>query len=170
MERGKAASVAEFCRRARGAPGADAPPRRGVPRVRVARDAHGWVASNQEFTHTSLGVRADRVVCHGDAPRGFLIHGQGPVLWTTYLNDGPPRPRPRLRRRRPRARQTSRPRHDRLDRPARPAARAHGRGCSTTPSSSAAANSPASAASRRATTSSNSAASRPTRIADRASA
>lgn len=35
-------------------------------------------------------MRADRVVCHGDAPRGFLIHGQGATLWTTYLNDGRP--------------------------------------------------------------------------------
>jgi hypothetical protein len=54
------------------------------------RDAHGWRATNQEFTHTRLGVRADRVVCHGDAPRGFLIHGQGATLWTTYLNGGQP--------------------------------------------------------------------------------
>jgi DNA primase len=54
------------------------------------RDAHGWRATNQAFTHATLGVRADRVVCHGDAPRGFLIHGQGPVLWTTYINDGHP--------------------------------------------------------------------------------
>jgi len=51
-------------------------------------DARGWRASNQEFTHASLGVRADRVVCHGEAPRGFLIHGQGSILWTTYVNDG----------------------------------------------------------------------------------
>jgi hypothetical protein len=54
------------------------------------RDAHGWRATNQAFTHATLGVRADRVVCHGDAPRGFLIHGHGPVLWTTYINDGHP--------------------------------------------------------------------------------
>jgi hypothetical protein len=54
------------------------------------RDAHGWRATNQEFTHATLGVRADRVVCNGDAPRGFLIHGQGPVLWTTYINDRHP--------------------------------------------------------------------------------
>ena len=54
------------------------------------RDAQGWRASNQEFTHTRLGVRADRVVCHGDAPRGFLVHGQGATLWTSYLNDGQP--------------------------------------------------------------------------------
>ena len=54
------------------------------------RDAQGWRATNQEFTHATFGVRADRVVCHGDAPRGFLIHGQGPVLWTTYINDGHP--------------------------------------------------------------------------------
>jgi hypothetical protein len=54
------------------------------------RDALGWVASNEEFTHTTLGVRADRIVCHGDAPRGFLIHGDRAVLWTTYVNDGQP--------------------------------------------------------------------------------
>jgi hypothetical protein len=54
------------------------------------RDALGWVASNEEFTHTTLGVRADRVVCHGDAPRGFLVYGDRAVLWTTYVNDGQP--------------------------------------------------------------------------------
>jgi DNA primase len=58
------------------------------PEFAWQRDARGWHASNQEFTHTSLGVRADRVICHGDAPRGFLIHGHGPVLWTTYVNGG----------------------------------------------------------------------------------
>src|SRR5690242_10484004 len=52
------------------------------------RDAHGWVASSAEYTRSTLGARPDRVVSHGDAPRGFLIHGHGAVLWTTYLNDG----------------------------------------------------------------------------------
>lgn len=52
------------------------------------RDRQGWVATNQEFTHRALGVRADRVVAHGPAPRGFLIHGGDPVLWTAYLNGG----------------------------------------------------------------------------------
>lgn len=52
------------------------------------RDRHGWVASNQEFTHRTLGVRADRVVAHGPAPRGFLIHGGEPVLWSVYVNSG----------------------------------------------------------------------------------
>jgi DNA primase len=51
-------------------------------------DARGWVASNQEMTHRVLGVRADRVVAHGDAPPGFLIHGGPTVLWTAYLNGG----------------------------------------------------------------------------------
>lgn len=51
-------------------------------------DARGWHAANEEFTHATLGARANRVVCHGDAPRGFLVHGQGPMLWTTYVNDG----------------------------------------------------------------------------------
>src|SRR4051812_21813020 len=52
------------------------------------RDARGWVATSAEYTRSALGARPDRVVCHGDAPCGFLIHGQGAVLWTTYLNDG----------------------------------------------------------------------------------
>src|SRR4051794_35773042 len=54
------------------------------------RDTHGWVATSAEYTRSSLGARPDRVVCHGEAPRGFLIHGQGAVLWTTYLNGGQP--------------------------------------------------------------------------------
>jgi integrase len=54
------------------------------------RDRDGWRAGNDEFTHQRLGVRADRVVCHGDAPPGFLVHGQGPVMWTTYVNGGAP--------------------------------------------------------------------------------
>jgi DNA primase len=54
------------------------------------RDARGWVATSAEYTRSMLGARPDRVVCHGEAPRGFLIHGQGAVLWTTYLNDGQP--------------------------------------------------------------------------------
>jgi DNA primase len=52
------------------------------------RDARGWIATSAEYTRSTLGARSDRVVCHGEAPRGFLIHGQGAVLWTTYLNDG----------------------------------------------------------------------------------
>ena len=48
----------------------------------------GWVATNQEMTHRVLGVRADRVVAHGDAPPGFLVHGGPMVLWTAYLNGG----------------------------------------------------------------------------------
>ncbi len=52
------------------------------------QDARGWVATNQEMTHRVLGVRADRVVAHGPAPRGFLIHGADPTLWTAYLNGG----------------------------------------------------------------------------------
>jgi DNA primase len=54
------------------------------------RDPQAWRATNQAFTHATFGVRADRVVCHGDAPRGFLIHGQGATLWTTYVNGGQP--------------------------------------------------------------------------------
>ena len=52
------------------------------------RDKQGWVATDQEFTHRVLGVRADRVVAHGPAPRGFLVHGGESVLWTAYLNGG----------------------------------------------------------------------------------
>jgi DNA primase len=52
------------------------------------RDARGWVATNQEMTHRVLGVRAERVVAHGSAPTGFLVHGGDPTLWTAYLNGG----------------------------------------------------------------------------------
>jgi DNA primase len=52
------------------------------------QDARGWVATNQEMTHRVFGVRADRVVAHGEAPPGFLIHGADPTLWTAYLNGG----------------------------------------------------------------------------------
>jgi Toprim-like/DNA primase catalytic core, N-terminal domain len=52
------------------------------------RDSRGWVATNEEMTHRVLGVRAERVVAHGPAPRGFLIHGGDPVLWTAYMNGG----------------------------------------------------------------------------------
>jgi Toprim-like len=52
------------------------------------RDARGWVATNEEHTHARLGVRAERVVAHGPAPRGFLVHGGEPMLWTAYLAGG----------------------------------------------------------------------------------
>lgn len=52
------------------------------------RDRLGWVATNQEFTHRALGVRAERVVAHGPAPRGFLIHGAEATLWTAYVSGG----------------------------------------------------------------------------------
>jgi DNA primase len=52
------------------------------------QDARGWVASNQEMTHRVLGARAGRVVAHGDAPPGFLVHGGPTVLWTAYVNGG----------------------------------------------------------------------------------
>jgi hypothetical protein len=52
------------------------------------RDRDGWVATDQEFAHRVLGVRADRVVAHGPAPRGFLVHGCESVLWTAYVNGG----------------------------------------------------------------------------------
>ena len=50
--------------------------------------ARGWVATNEEMTHRVLGVRAERVVAHGPAPRGFLVHGGDSTLWTAYLNGG----------------------------------------------------------------------------------
>jgi len=40
------------------------------------------------MTHGVLGVRADRVVAHGSAPPGFLVHGGETVLWTAYVNGG----------------------------------------------------------------------------------
>lgn len=52
------------------------------------QDARGWVATNQEMTHRVLGVRADRVVAHGAAPLGFLVHGGESMLWTAYMNGG----------------------------------------------------------------------------------
>jgi Toprim-like len=52
------------------------------------RDARGWIATNEEHTHARLGVRAERVVAHGPAPRGFLVHGGEPMLWTAYLAGG----------------------------------------------------------------------------------
>jgi Toprim-like/DNA primase catalytic core, N-terminal domain len=52
------------------------------------RDRHGWVATNEQHTHARLGVRAERVVAHGSAPPGFLVHGGEPMLWTAYLNGG----------------------------------------------------------------------------------
>ena len=52
------------------------------------RDANGWIATNEQHTHARLGVRAERVIAHGPAPRGFLIHGGEPMLWTAYVNGG----------------------------------------------------------------------------------
>lgn len=61
---------------------------RVFPEFGWRRDRLGWVASDGEFTRSRFGVRPDRVVAHGDAPRGFLIHGGEATLWTAYLNDG----------------------------------------------------------------------------------
>jgi DNA primase len=52
------------------------------------RDARGWIATNEETTHRALGVRAERVVAHGPAPRGFLVHGGEATLWTAYVSGG----------------------------------------------------------------------------------
>jgi DNA primase len=58
------------------------------PEFAWKQDAQGWVATNEEMTHRVLGVRAERVVAHGPAPRGFLVHGGDATLWTAYLNGG----------------------------------------------------------------------------------
>ncbi len=52
------------------------------------RDARGWIATNDEMTRRRLGVRANRVIAHGQAPRGFLVHGGDPTLWTAYVSGG----------------------------------------------------------------------------------
>jgi hypothetical protein len=52
------------------------------------RDARGWIATNEEMTRRELGARAERVIAHGPAPRGFLVHGGDAVLWTAYVNGG----------------------------------------------------------------------------------
>ena len=46
------------------------------------------MATNEEHTHSCLGVRAARVVAHGPAPRGFLVHGGEATLWTAYVHRG----------------------------------------------------------------------------------
>ena len=51
-------------------------------------DGLGWVATNEETTHRAFGVRAERVVAHGPAPPGILIHGGDAIPWTAYLNGG----------------------------------------------------------------------------------
>src|SRR3954447_1659388 len=63
-------------------------PHIAFPEFGWRRDARGWVATDQEMTHRVLGVRANRVVAHGPAPRGFLVHGAEPTLWTAYVNGG----------------------------------------------------------------------------------
>lgn len=61
---------------------------RAFPEFGWRPDTRGWVATNEEHTHTRLGARAERVVAHGPAPRGFLVHGGEPMLWTAYVNGG----------------------------------------------------------------------------------
>jgi hypothetical protein len=61
---------------------------RGFPEFGWKQDARGWVATNKEMTHRVLGARAERVVAHGPAPRGFLVHGGDATLWTADLNGG----------------------------------------------------------------------------------
>ena len=112
-------------------------PRRRVSRVRLEARRRGWVASNQEMTHRVLGVRADRVVAHGDAPPGFLVHGGPTVLWTAYVNGGDVPRGDTFRSVVARARRSSRRRRRR-----RSSERSHaiaGASCSTTSSGCAAA-------------------------------
>ena len=53
-------------------------------RVRLApRRAAGSRPTSSTRTRR-LGVRAERVVAHGPAPRGFLVHGGEAMLWTAY--------------------------------------------------------------------------------------
>jgi hypothetical protein len=61
---------------------------RAFPEFGWRRDGRGWVATNEEHTHARLGARAARVVAHGPAPRGFLVHGGEATLWTAYINGG----------------------------------------------------------------------------------
>jgi hypothetical protein len=61
---------------------------RAFPEFGWRRDARGWVATNEEMTHRVLGARAERVVAHGPAPHGFLVHGGELMLWTAYVNGG----------------------------------------------------------------------------------
>jgi DNA primase len=59
---------------------------RAFPEFGFVRDTLGWRATDEEATHRLLGVRAARVICH--RPGGFYIHGEGPIPWTAYLNQG----------------------------------------------------------------------------------
>jgi hypothetical protein len=52
------------------------------------RDAPRLGGHERGATHGRLGVRAERVVAQGPAPRGFLVHGGEPTLWTAYVNGG----------------------------------------------------------------------------------
>jgi DNA primase len=61
---------------------------RAFPEFAWKPDRNGWVATNEEHTHSRLGVRAERVVAHGPAPRGFYVHGGEAMLWTAYVNGG----------------------------------------------------------------------------------
>src|SRR5437868_1382280 len=58
--------------------------------IDVATRESGLGGDPDEFTHQRLGVRADLVISHGAAPPACLVHGQGPVMWTTYVNGGSP--------------------------------------------------------------------------------
>ena len=60
---------------------------RAFPEFGWKPDRLGWVATNEEHTHASVGVRAE-FVAHGPAPRGFFIHGGEAMLWTAYVNGG----------------------------------------------------------------------------------
>ena len=47
------------------------------------------MGGHERGAHAQLpGLRAARVVAHGPAPRGFLVHGGEATLWTAYVNRG----------------------------------------------------------------------------------
>lgn len=59
---------------------------RVFPELGLVRKDGGWIAGNTGETKARFGARADRVVCNRAG--GFLVHGQGPVSWLAYLNNG----------------------------------------------------------------------------------
>jgi hypothetical protein len=51
------------------------------------RDARGWVATDEDFTHRRFGARAERVVAR-PGYSGFMVHGGEALAWTEYVNGG----------------------------------------------------------------------------------
>lgn len=44
-----------------------------------------WQATNEEFTHSNFGCRAERIESNGDSNFGFQIHGDRFVTWFEFL-------------------------------------------------------------------------------------